>query len=365
MRQLLVLPHLATFGVCSLVMLFQAYTHELPTLAYYAALVLFIASVVSSIVRGSEHLAVVGVFSFFIVLRLMFYVSTLFLVFPFGDPYGQFGVLRAFDQTSHISIVFPNIPPFDATLYLAVLTNQYSQWPGFQILTLSFSRITGLQLLQSAMAITMILDVGWFMVAYALVRKVLARTFVNLPNSVALCMAIVSALPTTEMPSYFKYDFPATLFLLVSVLFLVRVYDNHDLKVLIPLTILSVAITVTHSITNLFWVSLLLPFALWTTTPRLFVALSSKIPFVFGRSILWPKFTRQPPLHALFVFALLSFFSWSAFYAVYLVRYTGVSAGKVFSSFFFAALSRSALPHNPKQLANLTPQRPLELFSVP
>src|SRR6266704_1788144 len=364
MRQLLVLLHLATFGVCSLVMLFQAYTHELPTLAYYAALVLFIASVVSSIIRGSEHLAVVGVFSFFIVLRLMFYVSTLFLVFPFGDPYGQFGVLRTFDQSSHISIVFPNIPPFDRTLYLSVLTNQYSQWPGFQILTLSFSRITGLQLLQSAMAITMILDVGWFMVSYALVRKVLARTIVNLPNSVALCMAIVAALPTTEMPSYFKYDFPATLFLLVSVLLLLRVYDNHDFKVLIMLTILSVAMTVTHSITNLFWVLLLLPFALWTTAPRLFTALSSKLPFFLGRSILWPKFTRQPPLHALFVFALLSFFSWSAFYAVYLVRYTNVSAGKVLSSFSLAALSSSRSSSNVKNIGILTPKWMLDLLVV-
>src|SRR5437879_7739293 len=223
MRQLLFSLHLATFGVCSLVMLFQAYTHELPTLAYYAALVFFIASVVSSIVRGSEHLAVVGVFSFFIVLRLMFYVSTLFLVFPFGDPYGQFGVLRAFDQTSHISIVFPKIPPFDATLYLAVLTNQYSQWPGFQILTLSFSRITGLSLLESALAMTMLLDLGWFATACALVRKILARTIVNLPNSVALCMAIITAVPPTCIPSYFKYDFPATVFLLASVLLLFRV----------------------------------------------------------------------------------------------------------------------------------------------
>src|SRR3989442_1691455 len=353
LRQLLVSLHLTAFGACSLVMLFQAYTHELPTAAYYGTLVLFIAAVLSSIILGSEHLAVVGIFSFFLVLRLIFYVSTLFLVFPFGDPYGQFGVLRTFDQSSHISIVFPNIPPFDRTLYLSVLTNQYSQWPGFQILTLSFSRITSLSLLESAMAITMILDVGWFMVSYALVRKVLARTIVNLPNSVALCMAIVVSLPTTEMPSYFKYDFPATLFLLISVILLVRVYDNHDFKVMIPLTILSVAITVTHSITNLFWVSLLLPFALWTTAPRLFTALSSKLPFVLGRSILWPKFTRQPPLHALFVFALLSFFSWSAFYAVYLVRYTNVSAPKVLSSFSLAALSSTRLSSNQKNIGLL------------
>ncbi len=345
-------------------MLFQAYTHELPTLFYYAALVVFVAAVASAIFLTSEPVALAGVFSLFLVLRLMFYVSTLFLVFPFGDPYGQFGVLRAFDQSSHISIVFPNIPPFDSTLYLAVLTNQYSQWPGFQILTLSFSKITGITLLDSAMAITMILDVGWFMVSYALVKKVLARTFVNLPNSVVLCMAIVAGLQTTEMPSYFKYDFPATLFLLVSVLLVLRVYDNHDFKVLIPLTILSVAITVTHSITSLFWVLLLFPFALWTTAPRLFTTLSSKLPFVLGRSILWPKFTRQPPLHALFVFALLSFLSWSAFYAVYLVRYSNVSAGKVLSSFSLAALSSSRLSSNQKNIAILTPKWILNLLVV-
>ncbi len=177
-------------------------------------------------------------------------------------------------------------------------------------------------------------------------------------------MAIVVALPTTEMPSYFKYDFPATLFLLISVLLLLRVYDNHDFKVLIPLTILSVAITVTHSITNLFWVLLLLPFALWTTAPRLFTALSSKLPFVLGRSILWPKFTRQPPLHALCIFALLSFFSWSAFYAVYLVRYTNVSAGKVLSSFSLAALSSTRLSSNQKNIGILTPKWLLDLLYV-
>src|SRR5205807_2326267 len=311
---------------------------ELPTAAYYLTLLVFVVPIVTSIVLGSEKLAFVGVLSFFLVIRLMFYVSTYFLVFPYGDPYGQFGVLRVFAQSSHISIIFPNIPTFDQTQYLAVLTNQYSQLPGFQILTLSFSRVTGLPLLESALAMTMLLDLGWFATAYALVRKILARTIVNLPNSVALCMAIITAVPPTFIPSYFKYDFPATLFLLASVLLLLRVYDNHDFKVMIPLTILSVAITVTHSITSLFWVLLLLPFALWTTAPSLFTALSSKIPFVLGKSIHWPKFTRQPPLHALLVFALLSFLSWFAFYAVYLVKYTSVSAGKVLASFSLCPL---------------------------
>jgi len=345
-------------------MLFQAYTRDLPTLAYYLTLIVFIVPIATSIILGSEKLAFVGVLSLFLVVRLMFYVSTYFIVFPYGDPYGQFGVLRIFDQSSHISVVFPNIPAFDQTEYLAVLTNQYSQWPGFQILTLSLSRVTGLPLLASAMAITVILDVGWFAIAYALIRKILVRTMVNFPNSVTLCMAIITAVPPTFIPSYFKYDFPATLFLLASILLLLRVYDNHDFKVMIPLTILSVALTVTHSITSLFWVLLLLPFALWTTAPGLFTALSSRIPFVLGKSIQWPKFTRQPPLHALFVFALLSFLSWSAFYAVYLVKYSSVSAGKVLSSFSLGVLSGSRLSSSPSEVGGLTPKWILDLLYV-
>ena len=345
-------------------MLFQAYTRELPTLVYYLTLLVFVVPIVTSIVLGSEKLAFVGVLSFFLVIRLMFYVSTYFLVFPYGDPYGQFGVLRVFDQSSHISVIFPNIPTFDQTEYLAVLTNQYSQWPGFQILTLSFSRVTGLRLLESAMAIVMILDVGWFTIAYTLVRKILSRTIVNPLNSVTLCMAIATAVPPTFIPSYFKYDFPATLFLLSSVLLLLRVYDNHDFKVMIPLTILSVAITVTHSITSAFWVFLLLPFALWTTAPGLFTRLSSKVPFVLGKSIQWPKFTRQPPLHALFVFALLSFLSWSAFYAVYLVKYSSVSAGKILSSFSLGILSGTRLSSSQSEIGNLTPKWILDVLYV-
>lgn len=356
--------HLVAFGSCSLTMLFQAYTHELPTIAYYLALTVFVAVVVSSIVRGNEFVAGVGVLSFFLVLRLMFYVSTSFLVFPYSDPYGQFGVLRALGQSSHISILFPGIPPFDNALYLADLTNQYSNWPGFQILTLAFSRVTGLPPLVSAMAITIILDIGWFLVSYELIRKVLAKITTNLPNSVALCLAMITSVPTTEMPSYFKYDFPATLFLLVSVILLLRIYDNHDFKALIPLAILSLAITVTHSITSLFWVLLLLPFALWTAAPRLFTALTSTLPFLLGRLTIWPKFVRQPPIYALFVLTIIAFFSWSAFYAGYLGRYFGVSSGKIFSSISLAALSGSRLLANENQIRALVPSWILDLLSV-
>jgi hypothetical protein len=293
----------------------------------------------------------------------MFYVATTFLVFPFGDSYGQFGVLRAFGQSSHISILFPNVPPFDQTQYLAVVTNSYSQWPGFQLLTLSLSRMTGLELLESAMAITLVLDVGWFLVSYILVRKILARMKVNLPNSAALCLAIVTALPTTEMPSFFKYDFSATLFLLISVLLLLRIYEDHDLKVMLPLIILSAAITVTHSITSLFLVLLLVPFAIWATAPRLVKTLFLKLPAFVRQSVEWPSFSPHLPLYALLAFSLIAFLSWSAFYAVFLVKYSAVSTGKILSSFSLGALSFSHL--SPGQSGSvLTPTWILDLLRV-
>jgi hypothetical protein len=344
-------------------MLFQAYTHALPTLAYYLALLVFVVAIATSIAFGSEPLAVVGVFSIFLTIRLMFYVATTFLVFPFGDPYGQFGVLRAFDQSSHISIMFPNIPPFDQTQYLAVVTSSYSQWPGFQILTLCLSRVTGLPLLESAMAITIALDLGWFMVSYILVRKILRTMKVNLPNSAALCLAIVTALPTTEMPSFFKYDFPATLFLLVSILLLLRIYDDHDSKVMLPLIILSAAITVTHSITSLFLVVLLVPFAIWATAPRFVKTLFLKLPVFVRQSLEWPTFSPHLPLYALLAFSLISFLSWSSFYAVFLVKYSNVSTGKILSSFSLGALSFSHL--SPGQSGSvLTPRWILDLLHV-
>jgi hypothetical protein len=344
-------------------MLFQAYTHYLPTLAYYMALLLFVVAIGSAIAFGRELLAVAGVLSIFLVIRLMFYVATGFLVFPFGDPYGQFGVLRAFDQSSHASILFPNVPPFDQTQYLAVVTNSYSQWPGFQILTLCFSRVTGLSLLASAMGITLALDLGWFTVSYLLVRKILARTIVSLPNSAALCLGIVTALPTTEMPSFFKYDFPATLFLLASVLLLLRVYDNHDLKVAPLFLILSTAVTVTHSITSLFWVLVLLPFAIWAVAPSLVRNVLSRLPGLLRQLLPQPLSRYNPPLHRLLAFSFISFLSWSGYYAVFLVKYSAISTGKILSSFSLGALSFSHL--SPGQVGTVvTPSWILELLHV-
>jgi hypothetical protein len=347
-------------------MLFQAYTHDLPTIVYYVALSLFVGAVVSSVALGNEFLAVTGVLSFFLVIRLMFYVSTLFLVFPFGDPYGQFGVLRAFAQSSHISILFPDVGIFDRTNYLAVVSNQYSQWPGLQIFTLILANVVGLPLLDAALAMTIILDLGWFASSYCLVRKILGRAgFKNLQNPVPLCLALVTSLPTTEMPSFFKYDFPATIFLLVSLILLLRILDNRDLRASFPLLVLSLAITVTHSITAFAWIILLLPFAVLTGVPSFSKVLSSYLRPLIGQRLQWLNTRRDyPPLHRLFAFALTAFLSWSAFYAVYLGKYATVSSRKILASLSIGALSSSRLAPNQSSFAVLTPTWVLDMLLI-
>jgi hypothetical protein len=346
-------------------MLFQAYTHQLPTLAYYLALLLFVGAIATSVFFATEPLALFGVFSFFMVIRLMFYVSTNFLVFPFGDPYGQFGVLQAFAQSSHVSVLYPGTPAFDKAQYLTGALNSYSQWPGLQILTLSLARVTSLPLLQSAIALTLIFDVAWFVIAYSLIRKILQKIGLSLQNSAALCLAIVTSLASTEMPSYFKYDFPATLFLLASILLLLRVYDDYDLKTRIPLTILTVGITVTHSITSVVWILVLLPFALWSIAPGIAGRLPSNL-----RNFLRPL-TRMPiygrrssSLPALFAFALTCFVSWSAFYAVYLVKYSTVSFRKILTSITLGGPLSARVSSGQSGFAILTPKWMLDLLYV-
>ena len=264
MRSLVTLLHATAFAVSSTIMLYQAYTHALPTIAYYSALLLFIAATVSAIMFGSKLLAGTGVFCFYLVIRLMFYVSTRFLLFPFNDPYEQFGVLEAFAQSSHIQILNPTVHILDLTGYLATLTNQYSQWPGIEILTLNLANVAGLPLLTAALSLTIILDVVWFAVAYCLISKILSRVSVNLPNPVALCLGIVTSVPiTAALPSYFKYDFPAMILMLAGILLLVRIYDDLDHRVTISLILISAAITITHSITAFLWILILLSFVLW------------------------------------------------------------------------------------------------------
>lgn len=348
-------------------MLYQAYTHALPTAAYYFALLLFIAAIVSSIMFGSKLLAGAGVFCFYLTIRLMFYVSTRFLVFPFNDPYAQFGVLEAFAQSSHLQILNPTVHILDLTGYLATITNQYSQWPGLQILTLNLANVTGLPLLATALVLTITLDVVWFAVAYSLVSKILSRVSVNLPNPVAFCLGIVTSLPlTSALPTYFKYDFPGMILMLAGILLLVRIYDDLDHRVAIPLIVISAAITITHSITAFFWILILLSFVIWDVVIQpLAKSLPSSLQLLFtdraGRAGVEGLYA---PVTPLFIFMLVSTALWWTYYAVFMKKLLYISSIKIFASFSLSFALQAQRLSPAYGLGLLTPPWILELLTV-
>ncbi len=359
MRDLLLFPILALIGISTFVMLFQASSHEIPTFVYLLFVIIFAGGVIASAIFGDEALAFWSVLIFSLTIRLMFYVSTQFSVFSFGDPFEQFGVLQAFAQTSHASVLrsfvtFANVSP------LLPIASQYSQWPGLQILALSFARVTGLPLLQSSILITLIFYVGWFIVSYVLIKMILQKVSTPLPNVPAICMALMTSFPTSEIVPDFKYDFMATIMLLVSILLVVQFFGRQDSKASKAMIVLAAAIVVTHNITSVVWLTLLGLIVILT----LIGSYSSRgLARVFEYLNL-PK-NKNSTMPYVLVFVAVVSFSWWSYYSVFIFDYLRASLPKTILSSSFQAFSFSRQsPTSLSFLVSSTPKWLLEILTV-
>jgi hypothetical protein len=304
---------LGIFIPFSFLMLFQSYTRALPVEAYIFVVVLFIVAIGIAIVSKRELVALVGIFSFSLVVRLMYYVSTHFSVLPIGDPYSQYTVLLAFSQTSHVSI-------FSQASFLNFLTripHQYSEWPGFQAFSLSLSRITNLPLFWTALSIPFVLYGIWFIISYAVVRKLFANFTGKATILATLSMGIAATVPTFEMPLVFKYDFLAAIFLLAFILLLLHSFNIQIAEKTLLLGLLVTAIVVTHSLTALMMIIFITFFALAflfrATLPMLTTAKFS----------IFTKTANVGHVLALriFIFVASSIAVWWVFYATYAKTY--------------------------------------------
>jgi hypothetical protein len=333
----------------SFLMLIQAYNHELPTYVYLCAVVFSVIGVSFCILYATELIAISNVLIFSLTIRIMYYISTRFLVFPFGDPYQQFNVLQAFAKTSHPEIL-QSILPFATVTTIQPIVYQYSQWPGLEVLTLEFARTTNIPLLQAAIILSLFLYLVLFFVSYALVKRILNRFVPSMPNLSVLCMAIWMSFPTSEIPPVFKYDLLATILLLGSVVLLLL--DNKfDFKISLTLVILGLGIVIIHSITALVWIALL--FLITTLS-----GLKSIISLKTGRS----ERNRQTKdrLHygigLLLIFVAVATISWWTYYATFMLSYLHATIPKLAHSVSFFALSFThQSPNSQIYLSRLTP----------
>jgi hypothetical protein len=239
---------LIVFGLFSASMLFQAYQPRLPLILYIGLITLFIGAIVCAIFFGREVTAAIGIFFFSLVIRLMYYVSTQFAVFPLGDPYSQYTVLRTFSRSSHIVVIASS----NFLNFLTRIPHQYSEWPGFQAFSLSLARVTNLPIFVTALIVPFMIYSIWFIVSYAILRKIFSRFTVSASMLALLAIGVAVSLPTFEMPPIFKYDFMAAVLLLGVILLLIHPLGSQILQKSVLLAILISAIVATHSLTAFF-----------------------------------------------------------------------------------------------------------------
>jgi hypothetical protein len=288
---------IAIIGFSAFVMLYQAFAYPLSMEGYLVIVVLFVSTVLSLTWYADEFFAALGVFAFSLVVRLMYYFSTHFTVLPWEDSYGQYALLRIYAEASRAFVL--TIPP---GVYSASSTVVYSQWPGFSVISLSFSWLTGLSLFDTAIFLTLLLYILWFLVGYVLIRRALSRISSRVRNLPAVCMAVTSSLVIVEiMPPYYKYDLPSAIMFLAGVILLLHIRTRITRQLGTSLVIMSAAIVVTHSITAL----------LWTFLTVMFVA----IVLLRTRKQSVPGWTR---LILLPIFVAVLTLTWWFYYAIYL-----------------------------------------------
>jgi hypothetical protein len=349
------------FGSVSFVMLFQSYKPILPLTIYILLVIFFISAIIFAILFGKELTAAIGIFSFSIVIRLMYYVSTGFSVLPYGDPYGQYTVLQAFSETSRITI-------FSSSSFLNFLTripHQYSEWPGFESFSLGFSRITNLSTFWTALIIPFILYGVWFVVSYAIVRNIFAK-FVRMSSTLSLLtMAVAIALPTFELPPIFKYDFMAAVLLLAVILLLILSYGREILGMSLLFVLLISAIAVTHSLTALFLVILVvllgIGFVIRAVIPMLSLRLNGVWIFK-GRSN--GVGFRHNSFPRIIVLVLSCVAAWWAYYSTFILAYASKGSQFLLSSFSLQFLSFSRIgARKASVITDLTPHWLIQLLS--
>lgn len=317
-------------------MLYQSYRPVLSLTIYISLVILFVAAIAFSILFNKELIAALGIFSFSIVIRLMYYVSTNFSVLPYGDPYGQYTVLRVFSETSHVAI----FPTSNFLNFLTRIPHQYSEWPGFQAFSIALSRITNLPLFWTALTIPFMLYGIWFVISYTLVKRIFANFRGSSSTLSVVSIGIAAALPTFEMPIIYKYDFLAAVLLLGFILLLTYAFDSHIVEKSLLSVLLITAIVVTHSLTALFliiFVTMLgIAFVIRAFLPILIPRFKSSS--LFARSTRYRGHFSFPKLIGL---VLASVAVWWIFYATYVLTYASKGINFLLVSFSLQVLSLS------------------------
>jgi len=179
-----------------------------------------------------------------LVVRNIYYLATHYSVLPYGDPYSEYGVLRALMQNEAI-FVFPSMGNL-ITKKLEV----YSGWPAYALLGVFSSRITSINAFYNAFLLPFALFIGWFVITYSLLKTL--KQDMGLDNFVInLALLVAATSPFLYQPPLF-YHQDLGLFLL-TLIFLIsyRQIKLHSFQTSILMTLVAISLVIVHHYTSI------------------------------------------------------------------------------------------------------------------
>jgi len=177
-----------------------------------------------------------------VAVRQLYFIATGYTVLPWGDTYGEFGVLRKFLEKGAVF-------PIRTTAYDWFWMRYFSGWPGIQILAMALIEVSGIDMFYVALLLPWVVFIVWFVFSYLLFEKI--RIDLGLSDIFrfsALLLLATASLPF--FPPIFKYqDF--ALALLTGLFYSVyRRYSTSSKRDIILILIFMMGIIITHHYTS-------------------------------------------------------------------------------------------------------------------
>ncbi len=333
------------------IMILQAAFQGLPFIVYLVSDAVFVISLLVTISWSRK--AFLGIFFLFSGVKiLMYFISTRFLVLPFGDAYGQLGISEVISKSGHLSVLNTYIP------LPALQVAGYSNWPGLEITTVFFNEVTGVQLFQSALLLSLALYMILLLASLVLIRHSTRTLFGPIGGLDQLILILTMSFYFVDLPPVYKYEEPATVIFLLLTFLLIKEKRFGRPEIVGTFALLVGGLAIMHNLTAAAWI-LILTLLL---SLHVLVTFLLRIPRFIKPWSLELKASRRGVSLVLILSVLLIFAWWTfygASYGLSLITYEGNSIPSIFSSLFAITpnfiLSSKAYLNVSGVLSSLTP----------
>lgn len=219
----------------------------LPYLFIFSVLIISLLTIIFLFKYNSTSAIYWHLMLIYILRCSVYFLSTEFSVLPFGDPYWDLGVVKTFLQNGNAEVInnMTNWPSSN----LAWM----SGWPLLHIFSMIFVTITGLSVMHSAVFITFLFIIMFFLFAYLLITLVSQKiTGKNTLGPIAILIFVTSP-ESLFWNIQFKYQTIAMLLMLLIYFIIFKTFSQKakSIELTIIMLITLFAIVIGHHLTSM------------------------------------------------------------------------------------------------------------------